>query len=358
VTVTFIPNGNNTPVYWLVQSNCFIAAGATVSVSANPDWNGILSTSSTSSMAQLPGPGGFAGGNGGTAATAGQGLGGGNKGSTNDSTIVGGNGSFATIGGVASFQASSGPMYGNQFLIPLIGGSGGGGNAAGFGGGGGGAILLAASGTLTLNGTISANGSMGGQAHTAYVSYPTGAGGAGSGGAIRLVALHFNGAGSLNAQGGYPWEYAGGPINSYGAISQAGSGRIRIDTIDNAFSGTMSGSFTQGYQPIIFPTAAQGTQLTITSVGGVPVSASPSGQIATPDALLSAQQNNPIPVTVSCANLPLDTLITVTVRPVNGSPVSAIGYNNTGTQASSIATISLNMPHGGGIIFATAATGN
>jgi hypothetical protein len=45
------------------------------------------------------------------------------------------------------------------------------------------------------------------------------------------------------------------------------------------------------------------------------------------------------------------------VKPVNGSPVSAVGYN-AGTLASSTATVSLNMPRGGGLIYATAATGN
>jgi hypothetical protein len=76
----------------------------------------------------------------------------------------------------------------------------------------------------------------------------------------------------------------------------------------------------------------------------------------TPDAVLSAQQNNPIPIVVSCANLPLNTLITVSVKPMNGSPVSAVGYNSTGTLVSSTATVPLNMPRGGGLIYATAAT--
>jgi hypothetical protein len=128
--------------------------------------------------------------------------------------------------------------------------------------------------------------------------------------------------------------------------------------LENKFSGFISGAFTQGFQPIIIPVAGQGTQLAVTSVGGVSVSASPSGVLLTPDAVLSAQQNNPIPIVVSCANLPLNTPITVSVRPANGSPVSAVGYNNTGTQASSTATVSLNMPRGGGFIWATAATGN
>jgi hypothetical protein len=120
----------------------------------------------------------------------------------------------------------------------------------------------------------------------------------------------------------------------------------------------MSGVFSQGFQPIIIPSAGQLPQLTVTSVGGVPVSPSPTGVLATPDAVLSAQQNNPIPIVVQCSSLPLNTPITVSVKPANGSAISAVGYNNTGTQASSTATVSLNMPRGGGLIYATAATGH
>lgn len=96
----------------------------------------------------------------------------------------------------------------------------------------------------------------------------------------------------------------------------------------------------------------------VTTVGGVPVSASPTGALSTPDAVLSAQQNNPIPIVVHCSSIPLNTQITVSVKPANGTEVSATGLNNAGTLASSTATVLLNMPRGGGIIYATAATGN
>ena len=133
---------------------------------------------------------------------------------------------------------------------------------------------------------------------------------------------------------------------------------MRFDTLDNSFGGGITGIFTQGFQPIIIPTAGQEVQLSIASIAGASVSATPNGQLVSPDALISGQQANPIPVVVQCANLPLNTLITVTVKPASSSPVSAVGYNTTGTLASSTATVSLNMPRGGGIIYATAATGN
>ena len=120
----------------------------------------------------------------------------------------------------------------------------------------------------------------------------------------------------------------------------------------------MTGITTQGFQPVILPTASQGIQLSVASVAGVPVAASPAGQLVTPDALISGQQANPVAIVVRCTNLPLGTPVTVTVKPANGASINAVGYNNTGTLASSTVTVNLNMPRGGGLIYATAATGN
>jgi len=304
VTVTFIPNANNTPVYWIVQNSVTISGSVNVS-----------GQSVVGSQAQggLGGPGGYRGGDGGNGSssqpTSGQGPGGG---------MAGNSGSYT---------------YGNIFLIPLLGGSGGsGGNWNSYngtsgqgGGGGGGAILIAASNVITISGSINAGAGVEGTW--------------GSGGAVRLVASQIYGNGSISAYG-------------------PNSGRVRFDTYDNEFSGNVNGQFTSGFQPIIIPSSGQLPQLTVTSVGGVPVSASPTGVLSTPDAVLSAQQNNPIPIVVSCANLPLNTQITVSVTPANGSPVSATGYNTTGTQSSSTATISIVIPRGGGLIYATAATSN
>ena len=79
--------------------------------------------------------------------------------------------------------------------------------------------------------------------------------------------------------------------------------------------------------------------------------------LANPDIIIPAQQNNPIPIVVNCTNIPLNTEITVVVHPANGADVQAVGINNAGTTAASTATVSLNMPRGGGIIYARAVTG-
>ena len=334
VTVTFIPNENNSPVTWLVQGNCEIDGTVDVSGQSSVNYSGV---------AGAGGPGGWAGGNGGSVPTSGQGPGGGSFGSY---------GAFASYGSLGSTNPWSslppGSTYGNNFLLPLQGGSGGGGsfnhnggNLPVGGGGGGGAILIAASGQIILTGGISANGGSGGQSEVNgyYNNY---FGGGGSGGAARLVSSKFIGSGGI----------------SVGGASYAGSGRIRLDVYENSFGGSLNGVVSQGFQPIIIPVAGQGVQLSIASVAGAAVSATPNGQLVTPDAIISGQQANPIPIVVNCANLPLNTLITVTVKPASGASVSAVGYNTAGTLASSTATVSLTMPRGGGIIYATAATGN
>ena len=244
VTVTFIPNANNTPVYWLVQN------GVTISGSVNVAGQGVFAGVTT--QGGLGGPGGYRGGNaksGNSPATDGQGPGGGAASAVND-----------TLAGSGTYN------YGNIFLVPLLGGSGGGGgsgssNNQGGAGGGGGAILIAASGLISVNGNINANGGGGGNFA-----------GTGSGGAIRLVASQIS-------------------VNGYVSANGQAAGRIRFDTYDNEFAGSVAGQFTSGFQPIIIPSAGQLPQLTVTSVGGVPVSASPTGVLSTPDAVISAQQS-------------------------------------------------------------------
>jgi hypothetical protein len=149
--------------------------------------------------------------------------------------------------------------------------------------------------------------------------------------------------------------YAAGRQDGWGA---SGNGRVRFDAYLNNFGGTVDIGYSQGSQFVVIPTSGQGTQLTITNVGGLPVSSSPTGILTTPDAIISSMQPNPISIVVQCANIPLNTQITVAVTPVNGPPVTAIGYNNTGTFASSTATVSITMPRGGGLISASAATSN
>ena len=143
--------------------------------------------------------------------------------------------------------------------------------------------------------------------------------------------------------------------SSGGHALQTGLGRIRLDSPDDRFGGDLTrGVVSRGFQPIILPVAGQGLQLTIASVGGIGVAANPSAVLTTPDVLLPAQQAASVPIVVQCYGVPIDTVITVTAKPVNGVAISAAGLNSVGTLTSSTATINLNLPRGSGILFAKA----
>lgn len=345
VTVIFTPNANNTPVVWLVQSNCVI--NGTIDISGSNPTNGV---------GGLGGPGGGQGGVGGSNPSPGRGLGGGKIDPSRN--LLGGNASFGSVGDWRTNffpQHPPGDTYANKFLVPLAGGSGGGGGSNnaeggaqgnGGGGGGGGAILIAASSKIEFNGAITAYGGSSGDNNSR-------GGGGGSGGGVRLVASTIQGSGYIHCHGGNSVTFYGGTI-----LNLAGNGRIRFDCFQNDFGGSVVGVFTQGYQPVILPVASSVPQLAIASVAGNAVTANPSGQFATPDVIIPGQQSSPVNIVVRCTNLPLNTPVTVTVRPASGNPVSAVGYNNVGTLASSTATVSLTVPRGGGTVFATAATGN
>lgn len=330
VRVSFKSNSANTPVVWLVQNDCVI--------------NGIVGLNgkiSVGGAGGLPGPGGLPGGNGGPLATAGQGLGGGAP------NHVAGSASYGTAGSSnnngTGISSPSSVIYGNQYILPLLGGSGGGGDSdrSDFGGGGGGGVvLIAASGNIQINGTIEAIGGQG----SSDGSVGTGAG-AGSGGAIRLVSAKIFGTGALSVQGGSALYGSGG------------SGRIRLDTIDNSFSGSSFGPTSIGFQPIILPSSGQAVLLNISSVAGIATPQNPSGILATPDFILPAQLNNPVPITVTCTKLPLNTEITVVIHPVRGSDVLAIGANTVGNSTTSTSTVSLSIPRGSGIIYAKCVSG-
>lgn len=334
VAVSFIPNARNTPVVWLVQESCTIAGDVTLS----PD---------TSTR-----PGGYPGGNiGGGGARPGDGAGPGG-GMASGEGLPGNNASYATRGatnaldGLNYGQINAGYTYGNRYCFPLLGGSGGGGSYHNRGGHGGGALLIAATSEIVVHGSISAAGGNG-------YSAPRLTGGAGSGGAIRLVATRISGNGSINVSGGQAYF----PQAFFGANreTRAGDGWIRLDALENTFSGQAIGEVSRGYQPIIIPPANQAFGLTILSIGSAIAPPTPSGATSLPDVLVPAQNGSSLPVVVRCSNIPLNTTITVTATPANGPAVSATGLNSAGTLASSTATILLNLPRGSGLLMAKAS---
>jgi hypothetical protein len=125
----------------------------------------------------------------------------------------GAGGSYGGVGGLAgdSFGAG-GPAYGDAFA-PVELGSGGGPTGAAAGRGGG-AITLTVTDTLELDGTITANGSKGGDSPCGAV-----AAGGGSGGSIFVTAATITGTGSVAANGG-----AGGVGGCFPAVADDGGG--------------------------------------------------------------------------------------------------------------------------------------
>ncbi len=166
--------------------------------------------------------GGFNGDGGGYAGGQGPGAG---HGVSSPIGLTGGGGSYGGYGGPSSFGAGAGTYYGSA-SEPMNLGSGGGigaGNAPyNLGGAGGGALQLSVSGTLTLDGRITANGLLG-----------TGQGsGGGSGGSVWLTVGNLQGTGAIMANAG-PGEM---PVGGGG-----GGGRIAIYyTGTNNFSGTVA----------------------------------------------------------------------------------------------------------------------
>ena len=129
------------------------------------------------------------------------------------------------LGGIA-YQVSG---YGNTYdsiTEPVMLGSGGGKSG---GGAGGGAIALTAGGTLTVDGTISANGT--------NAPASDGAGG-GSGGSVLLRCGVFAGSGAITANGGATGYHLGGG---------GGGGRIAVYCDINAFTGAMAAYGNSGY---------------------------------------------------------------------------------------------------------------
>jgi hypothetical protein len=313
VTITFQRNVANTAVTLLATGDVTIAG--TLSV------NGASGLNNSQAIAALGGPGGFPGGISSSPSTGGSGPGGG---------APSGFGNInATYGAPASFVS----------LVPLFGGSGGGGGLAvplsqAGGGGGGGAIVIASSTRITVpsTGRITADGGSGagGFGGTAFNA------GAGSGGAIRLVAPEVSGTGTLEAIGGI-----GGPTSV-----RAGDGRIRLESTSGSFTGprTPAASVSTTLEPVTStstPSTANLPSLTITSVNSVAAPPVLTGSYGAADLSLPQGTTNPVSVTVTAQNLPFPTPFTIQVIPQLSGPSSV-----TGTLTGPVATVQVTLPLG------------
>ncbi|MFA7062069.1 MAG: hypothetical protein WC156_14785 [Pedobacter sp.] len=341
-TLTFTKNSQNTPVTILATGDVTI--------------NGTISLNGTGSDAYVfpgtGGPGGFDGGGGGMISQSGKnggGPGGGGGGGPATSTVLiiggyGGSAGYFQSGpegvpyGNAGIGGSGGRIYGNEWILPAIGGSGGGGGggttatsagagAGGAGGGGGGSLLIASSGIIAINGSITANGGIGSNGDNWG-----GKGGAGSGGSIRLLANTLSGNGILSAVGGLIASTNTTPVGSAGRI------RIEAATVLRTASTTPPASLSYPYavEPPDMPS------LKITAIGGISVPGVPAGSFIAPDVILPFNTKNPVTITVSATNIPLGQTVTVSALPSGGTGTSATGTLS-GTEAAATADVALNI---------------
>jgi len=88
---------------------------------------------------------------------------------------------------------------------------------------------------------------------------------------------------------------------------------------------------------------ANAPTLRISSIAGVATPGVAQGSFVTPDITLPAGTTNPVPVTITAANIPVGTVVTLTVLGFVGT-VSSVTATLGGTAASSSATASLTIP--------------
>ncbi len=227
-------------------------------------------------------------------------------GAGNTNANQGSGGGYGGAGGNSASGALGGVIYGSA-VQPMDFGSGGGSGVATTSGGseGGGAVQLKVGGTLTINGSISANGDFGWQDNS----------GGGAGGSIWITASTLAGAGNLSAAGGDGDLYNGGG---------GGGGRIAIYAPTNLFAGTTNVNGGAGAS-----TGQPGTVYLSSILGGLQISSqSPTGTISTAVSYVDLTYNEVInPTSVSAANFsvttpagPLDPS-TITTTVVNLSTV-------------------------------------
>lgn len=264
-TVRFKNHPSKAPVVWLVQGNVVI--------------NGILSLKGETFVPNVvgnltptePGPGGFRGGA---------------KGPDGNGAGYGPGGSFA--------QGRYRDLYGNPQIIPLIGGSGAGSASAG-----GGCILIASPQTITVNGTIDADGGNGQDYGWPWAS----------GGAVKLVATSVTGAGQISALG---------KTNS--TVSAESFGRIRIEA--NSLSTTLR-TFPEtigvppANPPIIWP-AANAPKARVVSVDAVNAPTDPTSPLVAA-ADVAIQNNNPVNIDIETRDFPIEGVVQLAVIPKFGN---------------------------------------
>lgn len=302
LTITFVRNKGNTPLTILSSGDVNIGTSVTLFITGA---NGVGGSSGGAGAGGLGGPGGFRGGDAAYFAVNGTSDGGAGLGPTGGAP------------GLASppSRGGDGTFFGLHELMPLVGGAGGGGGASygsqlncagGGGGGGGGAILIASNGTVTIDGSINADGGSVGLESNGGCSTRAGAG---SGGAIRIVSNAIAGNGTLVARGGLVdcCTRTGGP------------GIIRLEAVNNTLPPQNTdppASRTAVPGPVVNPFSPT---VAVTSVAGQPVPTPATGNTGGVDVFVPAP--GPTEIDVATSSVPSGTTLEITVKPRVGSNV-------------------------------------
>lgn len=305
VTVKLSGKVLNGPLYWLASGD--------VTIDGTVDLNGEMghpeSNSFSDRVPSSPGAGGYGGGLGSS--------------SGNPPQPGNGPGGGAAAASSNPNRATDGSFTGNQFLVPLVGGSGGGGafscSAIGNGGGaGGGAILIASSSSILIRSTgkISADG---GDFATAC-----GTSGSGSGGAIRLIATQIAGGGMLSAR-------------------QAGNGRIRLEAFQDSFTGSFNATpFSRSTPFKLFVPINPPSSLRVSSIAGISINANP---FTFPD--VNINTSSPVTVQVEGRFIPIGTVVKLYVFSETGPDQTIDTTPLQGSFQQSTASASVSLPPGG-----------
>ncbi len=297
------------PVIWLAQGAVQINGMVDLSGQDN-----LYAASTLQRTVTVPGAGGYAGGY-----PVASGVGGAGAGP--------GGGTFCSPYN-APQVGESGVFSGNQFLVPLIGGSGGGAMGPYGGGAGGGAILIASSTSIIGAGSIRATG---GNDPTPNYAIS----GTGSGGAIRLVAPSVTFSGLLNVSGGTPGARCRNGTND---------GVIRIEAFQIGSINKLGTLYTATPFGLFLPSTSAGPTLRVVSVGGNPVATLLSGAFTMPD--VTVNSNLPLAVSIAATNVPVGTIVTLTIFSENGPDQTIQSTPLAGTLATSTATASVTLPSG------------
>jgi hypothetical protein len=306
-TLSFLNHPSKAPVIWLVDGD--------VTISGTLDHDGQDGTNDAG-VASIAGPGGYRGGRTFLSDEGSAGFGPGGAGYVSGVGSGSSSGSYAQVG----TGGLAGEVYGNQTIVPLIGGSGAAGNAINStngGGAGGGAILIAASGTIAIGGTVRANGGKG-NTDGGSSNYA----GGGSGGAIRLIADTVTGSGILRCVGGQ------------NAVHVGGEGRIRIEANSISIGSSPNASEALPGDPPLYDIWPPPLAPTLSAVmieytdaqSGMPetvmIPTDPEANLNFPlqDRAIDTEQD--ITLHIAATNVSTDWVVTVRVVPKSGNSFS------------------------------------